>query len=192
MPGRTLAGVVLAGALVALVGTRDAADAPSPARAAAATKSVGCANRSIANFPGAYRNARNLVVGPLALVGARAMADEPEDSLRKIGWSKHPLLLRAGRRVVVRIGATARAHARLVYGSHREGEPELQDLPSAIRFTACRRGQRSGSRSDGRPVTFWSGGFEFGEKIPLCVPLRIVVDGGKPRRRTVSLGAGKC
>ena len=49
-----------------------------------------CSHQSSASFPGAYTSARNLVLGPLVLVGGRAYSS-PE-TVREFGGQKYPAL----------------------------------------------------------------------------------------------------
>jgi hypothetical protein len=75
---------------------------------------VDCARRSEANFPGAFAKPRNLVVGPLALVGA---GDPTSASVvREFGGNKFPLLVKAGHIVTVRLPRAVRSFAGLAYG----------------------------------------------------------------------------
>src|SRR5438093_13103888 len=55
---------------------------------------VGCSERSEADFPGAFSDPHNLVVGPLALV--RGAEPTTASTIRRFGGQKFPLLLRAG------------------------------------------------------------------------------------------------
>jgi len=142
---------------------------------------VGCSEQSSARFPGAYADRRNLVAGPLALVGGATFTDAA--TARRFGGNKYPLLLRPGRTVTVALARTARANAGLSYGSHEDGDGD--DSRDAITFTACSE-RRSGSRADGR-VTFWSGFVTVRE--PACVPLDVHLDGeASPRRVRIELG----
>jgi hypothetical protein len=139
-----------------------------------------CATRSMAEFPGAFTQRRNLVVGPLAMMGGAAFTT-PE-TVREFGGNKFPLLVRNGHRVTVELG---RGAARLGYGPLPQGKVETADGHRAVAFIACRTG--SGSEADGEPVTFWSG-FLLADK-PQCVRLRVWVDREPaPRRAAVPLG----
>lgn len=136
---------------------------------------VGCDRQSGAGFPGAYSSRRNLVVGPLSLIGAAAFTDEA--TVREHGGNKFPLLVRAGHTVTVSVPERHRASASLNHGLRSLGR-------HTITFTAC-SARRSQSRADG-PVTFWSG-FVL-TTVPSCVPLDVWVD-REPRRRVgVALG----
>src|SRR6266540_1621337 len=53
-----------------------------------------CATQSGANFPGAFTRPRNLVVGPLALMGAGGTPHFVWDSTGKEGFQKFPLLVK--------------------------------------------------------------------------------------------------
>jgi hypothetical protein len=152
---------------------------------------VGCAMRSMANFPGGFTSPRNLVVGPLALQGAGEPT--PPSVVREFGGNKFPLLVRAGHSVILRVTGEARKVAGFAYaGLGRrplpQGEVRLRNTADEMRFAACRSDQSSGSRADGEPVTFWSGGVIAAR--PVCVPLEVYVDGDpSPRRAAIELGA---
>src|SRR3954447_24031045 len=64
-----------------------------------------CSTRSEANFAGAFTSRRNLVVGPLVLVGG-AYTDAA--TVRKFGGNKFPLLVRAGHVVTLQLASSAR------------------------------------------------------------------------------------
>ena len=169
-------------ALVVIVPAAAATAAEAP-RGALAT----CATRSEAEFPGGFTNRQNLVVGPLALTGA---AGTP-------GWSatfhgnKFPLLVKAGHRVTLALSTRTRKFAGLAYGPLPQGDVRVRDAHRVVTFVACRSDEPSGSTSDGRPVTFWSGGVL--STSPRCVPLLIWIDRAKsPRRVVIRLGVTRC
>jgi hypothetical protein len=154
---------------------------------------LGCSERSEADFPGAFFDPHNLVVGPLALVGG---ADStPAGVVRRFGGQKFPLLVRAGHTVTVQISPTVQRSSGLAYGPlgqrgvsrHAPYHTVTRDTPRTITFVACRRPNvRSGSSADGA-VTFWSG-FVL-TRAPKCVPLEVHVDDEPSLRRVaVSLG----
>jgi hypothetical protein len=146
----------------------------------------------MASFPGGFTSRRNVVVGPLALQGAGAPT--PASVVREFGGNKFPLLVKAGRRVTVRITGRARRYAGLAYGGLGkrplpEGQIRLRDTAREMTFVACQG--PSGSDADGEPVTFWSGSVVA--ERPLCVPLDVFVDGDpSPRRAVVDLGGRNC
>jgi hypothetical protein len=142
-----------------------------------------CSRQSGANFPAAFADPDNLVVGPLVLVGGGAYTDPA--TVREFGGNKFPLLVRAGHTASIVIAADARPFARLGYGPLPQGETKLRDAYVSATFIACRPG-RSDSSADGEEVTFWSG-FVLARR-PLCVPLDISVDGTPPRRVGLALG----
>ena len=149
-----------------------------------------CATQSGANFPGAFRNPRNLIVGPLALVGAGGRPLFVWSSTGKEGFQKFPLLIRENHRVTVELSPRTRRGAGLAYGPLPQGEVHLRDTHRVVTFIACRTG-RSMSRADGRPVTFWSGAVQA--RSPRCVPLLIWVDRqSSPRRAVIRLGVRSC
>jgi hypothetical protein len=177
----TVAAAVAAALLLSVASgsqARPAAPAASPVLAGAGR--VGCSQQSSARFPGAYRSRRNLVVGPLAMIGGSVFTDGA--TVREFGGNKFPLLVRAGHKVIVSIPAPARATAALSYGAHADGDTDPQHT---IVFTAC-SARRSGSRADGR-VTFWSGFVTT--SAPICVPLDVYVDGAATAKRArIALG----
>jgi len=134
-----------------------------------------CATRSLAWFPGAYRDDENLVVGPLALVGAGTMTSAR--TIASVGGNKFPALLRPGHTVTLRIAASARGIAALGYGPLPQGEITLGDAHDTVTFEACPH----------RRVTFWSGAVVTPE--PACVPLDVYIDGGStPTRVLLEMG----
>jgi len=195
-----LAAAATAGALVPIL------PAASPAPAARTTWSTGrprgvvvdCTTRSEANFPGAFTDRRNLVVGPLVLIGGGEPT--PEDVVRELGGNKFPLLVKAGHTVTVRLPPSARRFAGLAYGPQPQGKTRLRNTHRAITFVACARGEPSatyqpdgpsGSSADGVAVTFWSG-FVLTRR-PACLPLDVRVRGEPTARRAVlNLGERRC
>jgi hypothetical protein len=152
-----------------------------------------CATRSEAKFPGAFTSPRNLVVGPLALIGG---ADTDSSTVRKFRGNKFPLLVKAGHTVTVRLAQPGRNVAGLAYGPLPQGETKLRDAYRSVTFVACRPGRAprrynpngpSGSHADGAAITFWSG-FVL-TRAPACIPLDVYVDDAPaPRRVGLPLG----
>jgi hypothetical protein len=148
-----------------------------------------CATQSSAGFPGAYTSSHNLVVGPLAIIGAGGMAPFVWDRDKAEGFNKFPVLVGQGHRVTLELSRKTRRGAGLGYGPLRQGENHLSDTHRVVTFVACRHD--SGSTADGRPVTFWSGGIIA--RSPRCVPLFIWVDRRlTPRRAVIHFGVRKC
>ena len=139
-----------------------------------------CSTRSEASFPGAFSDPDNVVVGPLALVGA---SHTPPETVREFGGDKFPALVRAGHRVTVELSRATRRVAGLGYGPRPQGvELSPRDGHRVVTFVACRRGS---------PVTFWSG-FVL-TRSPRCVPIRVWVDGERsPRHTTLRMGVRRC
>ena len=150
-----------------------------------------CATQSGADFPGAFTSPGNLVVGPLALIGAGGTPNAVSNSTGTEVFQKFPLLVRNGHRVTVALSPRTRRGAGLAYGPLPQGETFLRDTHRVVTFIACGRGQGSGSSADGRPVTFWSGSVLA--RSPRCVPLRVWVDAeASPRRAVIRLGVRRC
>jgi hypothetical protein len=143
-----------------------------------------CSTRSQAGFPGAFTDRRNLVVGPLAMMGAgkRKVHFFPEFG-SDAGGQKFQLLVRDGHRVAVELSRRTRRDVGLAYGPLGGGQVGLADAHRVVKFIACQRG--------GRRVTFWSGGVLA--RSPQCVPLRIFVDGASAARvAVIHLGVRRC
>ena len=150
-----------------------------------------CSTRSSAPFPRAFTNPRNLVVGPLAFIGAGGTPTAVSNSTGTEVFQKFPLLVRNGHRVTVELSPSTRRDAGLAYGPLPQGETLLRDTHRVVTFIACRHGQRSGSSADGRPVTFWSGSVLA--RSPRCVRLLVWVDAERsPRRAVIRLGVPNC
>jgi hypothetical protein len=171
---------------------------PAPPRPSAKTRFGGaredCSTRSEANFPGAFTDARNLVVGPLVITGGTYTDAE---TVHKFGGNKFAVLVKAGHVVTVRLADRAPSFAGLAYGPMPQGETRLRDTYRSVTFVTCRPGKParhydpvhgpSGSSADGTPVTFWMG-FVLTRK-PVCLPLEIYVDDERsPRRAGLGLG----
>lgn len=151
-----------------------------------------CSTRSEASFPGAFTARRNLVVGPMAMIGAgRERVYFFPDFASDAGGQKFQLLVRNGHRVTMELSRHTRQGAGLAYGPLPGGETSLADTHRVVKFIGCRRRAPSGSSADGRPVTFWSGGVVA--RSPRCVPLRVFLDGTSAARRAViHLGVRHC
>jgi hypothetical protein len=144
-------------------------------------------------LPGAFTDRRNLVAGPLVLVGG---ASTDASTVREFGGNKFPLLVKAGHTVTVQLAPRARRIAGLAYGPLPQREVKLPDTYQAVTFAACRPGRPSrryrpdgpsGSFADGVAVTFWSG-FVLA-RAPTCVGLDVYVDDERsPRRVGLALG----
>ena len=155
----------------------------APRRVAEKPHVAGCAHQSIASFPGAFTSAGNLVVGPLALIGA----GEPTTpaTVREFGGNKFPAVVRAGRTVTVEVRGRRASlfyaeHGGVLTGTH------VADGDGAVTFRSCGR-RRAESDADGDPVTFWSGFVLVAE--PMCVRLRVWVGEARaPRRAGIPIG----
>lgn len=145
-----------------------------------------CSTRSEAEFGGAFDDPANLVAGPFALVGAALPTSA--GVLESHGGQKHPVLVRAGHKVTVRVPKGTQGHVSLGYGSLPQGNVGYTDGHAAVTFVACGPDEESGSSvGPGEPVTFWSG-FVFASK-PSCAPLDVYVDDEpEPYRLDTPLG----
>jgi hypothetical protein len=144
-----------------------------------------CRHQSSAGFP---KSARNLVVGPLVLVGAREYSS-PE-LIAKFGGQKYPAVVVAGHRVTVELSRSVRRSTSLLYADDHwrlpDGPRTVRDGHRVVGFRACST-RRAGSSYDGHEATFWSG-FVL-TTVPRCLKLRIWVDDERtPRRARIPLG----
>jgi hypothetical protein len=194
------AAVLVSGTATAVVAVAllSAGGSDKPPRRAAHAKGVivDCARRSEAQFPAAFREPRNLVVGPLVLIDA---AYTPPSTIREFGGNKFPLLVKAGHTVTVRVRRRSAGLAYAGLGRRRlpDGEVRLQDTADTMTFVACRPGKPpqtyqadgpSSSYADREQVTFWSG-FVL-TRVASCVPLDVYVD-DEPSARRVGLSLGR-
>lgn len=173
---------------VAAVSTSATAPTARSGLAAAPGAAVAdCSMRSGARFPGAFTRPSNLVLGPLAIIGA---GGTPLFS-PVFGGNKFPLLVRAGHRVTIALSGATRKVAALAYGPLPQGQVDVRDAHRIVTFVACPRGALSGSSADGLSVTFWSGGILA--TSARCVPLQIWIDGAaEPRHVVIHLGMRDC
>jgi hypothetical protein len=204
MGNMKVATAVFVAAAAALLACGGSAESPAPeaaVRATAGKTAQGeasrrprgvvehCATRSEGNFPGAFAERDNLVVGPLVLVGATYT---PRSTVREFGGDKFMALVRAGHRVTVALSRRTRRVAGLGYGPLPEGvELSHRDGHRVVTFSSCGPGERSGSTVEGQPVTFWSGFILTSS--PRCVPLAVWVDDEPaPRPTTLRMGVRRC
>jgi hypothetical protein len=185
--GAAAAGVAIVVTLLAASGSEPgpAAKPPPNPRTQPGAVQTGCAQQSGADFPGAYADRRNLVVGPLALIGGATFTDAA--TARRFGGNKFPLLVRAGHSVTVSVPASARRTVSLGYGPLQQGRTlGRRDGHHTVTFVACSPDRVAASHSDG-PVTFWSGFVMV--SAPSCAPLEVYVDDDRnPRRVKIELG----
>jgi len=165
----------------AVLGGSAVAASPHRPQGAPAT----CRYQSSARFP---KSARNLVVGPLVLVGAREYSS-PE-LIAELGGQKYPALVLAGHRVTVELSRSVRRSTSLLYADDHwrlpDGPRTVRDGHRVVEFRAC-SSDRAGSSYNGRKATFWSG-FVL-TTVPRCLGLRIWVDDQRtPRRARIPLG----
>lgn len=146
-----------------------------------------CAKQSGASFPGAFTSSGNLVVGPLAMIGAGRYT--PRATVEEFGGNKFPVLVRAGHTVTVALSRRANRSASLFYAIGEGGaltETRVGDGRRVVTFRAC-TAPKAQSDADGEPVTFWSGFVVVSR--PMCVRLKVWIDDlPRPRRSRIALG----
>jgi hypothetical protein len=168
-----LALMTVAGA-VAVAATRRPEGAPAT-----------CSHQSSAGF---RESAHDLVVGPLALVGARDYSSPAV--IAQFGGQKYPAVVLAGHRVTVELSRRVKRSTSLGYADDHlqraDGSRKVRDGHRVVAFRAC-SSDRSGSSYDGRDATFWSG-FVLTTR-PQCLSLRVWVDDQRaPRHARIPLG----
>ena len=173
-------------AALAAVGLAGATAGGAPPRKG--VKTATCRQQAGAAFPHAFTNQDNVIVGPFAFSGLRRASKENPDAINFHGGWKSPALLRVRHRAVVTIDKGARSYARLNYTHSARG---FRSQPHTTRFIACASGQEAISNADGKPITFWSGSFVL-KQAPACVGIKIKVDRGHPRHRTIAIGQASC
>lgn len=191
----TIVGMVTAGSIWAeslefsegATGTAMASTALAQARERPRGPVLDCSRQSgLGGAPsGTFTSRRNLIVGPLAMLGAAAI---PASS----GFgNKFPVVVKGGHRVTVEVSRAARPGAGLIYGQGNF-TGRLRDGYRVLTFIACRRGEMSrGSGTTAWPMSFWAGGLRA--RSPRCVPLFFWVDDEpKPRRAVIYLGLRAC
>jgi hypothetical protein len=142
-----------------------------------------CRHQSSAAF---RKSSRDLVVGPLVLVGAREYSS-PE-VIAQFGGQKYPAVLLGGHRATVQLSRRVRRSTSLLYANWElpDGERTVADGHRVVNFRACATGHGASSY-DGRKATFWSG-FVL-TTVPRCLNLRVWVDGRRtPRHVRIPLG----
>ncbi len=185
-----LATAAVATAAAAVAGAPVLADIALPPKHSG-TAVESCATQSGAEFPHAFTSRRNLVVGPLSLIGAGGSPAFVWNSRGTEGFQTFPLLVREGHRVKLELSPKIHGGAGFAYGPLPQGETYLRDTYRVVTFVACKRKQHSSSSADGQPVTFWSGSVLA--RSPRCVPLLVWVDGERvPRRALIRLGVPRC
>jgi hypothetical protein len=165
--------------------------ASGPAAGAPGGSTENCRTRSEATFGKPFGDPRNLVVGPLVLVGGSEFT--PASVVRSVNGQKYPVLVRAGHRVTLAVPDEARASAGLGYGRLPQGEITLDEAHKVVTFTACPANEPaySGVTKTVGATTFWSGAVVVDE--PRCVPLDVYVDDEPtPRRVVLELGVRPC
>jgi hypothetical protein len=150
-----------------------------------------CSSRSEADFGRPFEDPRNLVVGPLVIVGGAEFT--PPSVVRSVKGQKYPVLVRADHRVRIAVPQEARSFAGLGYGPLPQGEITLKEAHEAVTFIACPASKPSYSQplKTVGATTFWSGFVVAHE--PHCVPLDVYVDNDPaPRRIVLELGVRPC
>jgi hypothetical protein len=143
-----------------------------------------CRHQSSFDF---RKSARDRVVGPLVLVGAREYTTA--ETVATFGGQKYPAVVLAGHRVTIELPRAVRRTSLLYADDHwskGDGERTVADGHRVVAFRSC-TSNRAGSSYDGRDATFWSGFILT--TMPRCLKLRVWVDDEpRPRHARIPLG----
>jgi hypothetical protein len=167
------------------VRTREQQNVPvsdAAARGASASPVIACAARvepSVARFD----PNRDVVRGPFALVTIkrelpRLSGASYRPSAGRLPVVKLPVGLRAGHRATLRVPATQRAHAALMFRRATRNADRTQDGDRAVTFSPCPPDTPAFSGGTVGRVTGWAGALML--TGPRCIRLKLRVDG---RRR---------
>jgi hypothetical protein len=156
------------------------ADEPSRStRRAASVVKVSCDAGGIGT--GAVVRTRDVVIGPLVLLGARRTTWHRPDAFNDHGY-KVPVTLPEGVTATLSVPKTLRGRVGLVF-SHQTQDRVSRDGPraadSAVRFSACQPNGEQGR-------TGWPGGLAIDR--PRCAKLVVKVAGEPAVSRRVPLG----
>jgi hypothetical protein len=125
--------------------------------------------------------ARDVVVGPLVLIGARRTPSHRPDAFDRQGY-KIPVTLPEGMTATLTVPESLRGRVGLVFSLRAQDavlDSGTRGADSAVRFSAC--------EPDGAPGrSGWGGGFVVDR--PRCATLLVEVPGEAPERRRVPLG----
>ncbi|MBA2643875.1 MAG: hypothetical protein H0U80_00335 [Solirubrobacterales bacterium] len=123
----------------------------------------------------------DVVLGPLVLLGGRRWAETRPNGFNGHGY-KIPVTLLEGVRATLSVPSNMRGRVGLVFSLPAQDRVErwgMRGADTAVRFTACSRGEKSGR-------TGWPGGLIVDR--PRCVALAVKVAGRPSVRRRVPLG----
>jgi hypothetical protein len=137
-----------------------------------------------------FKLPQNLVVGPLAVLGARPMLGFWNPYEKRYGGNKLLVLVEGGHRVTLELPEQTRQDARF------DGFGRSRDTARVVTFRACSsegkptRASLYFPRTDW-PVSGWVGALKA--RAAGCVPLRVWVDDEpSPRRTVIPLGVRNC
>lgn len=177
--GAALVAVALAAVVVAVV--MNGSDGLSPPSDAQATPPAQAPCDPIADATTKIAPTRDVVVGPLVLIGARRTPSRRPDAFDRQGY-KIPVTLPEGMTATLTVPESLRGRVGLVFSLRAQDavlDSGMRGADSAVRFSAC--------EPDGAPGrSGWGGGFVVDR--PRCATLLVEVPGEAPERRRVPLG----
>lgn len=172
------------------------ADHPSPTSSAAHAKRavappvVGCAARVEPSVEG-FDGRRDVIRGPFAFVTlARDIPALSRASYRprhgRLAGVKLPVGLRAGHRATLRVKASQRHDAALLYRGRTRNANRIQDGDRAVTFKPCQPDEPGFSGGTVGPLTGWAGSLIV--TGPRCIRLEVYVDGRRHSDVRLPLG----
>jgi hypothetical protein len=142
----------------------------------------------------------SILAGPLVFYYADQFAGQSApDFAPRPGGSRYYsgqkllILVRRGAVATVVVPEAARRNAGLLFdpaGWNDRNADRVEDADSAVRFRACKEGERAPVGGPPNAMTQFNGGFVVAGAR--CVPLEVVVRGQGTIRVSLSFGAGRC
>jgi hypothetical protein len=135
---------------------------------------------------------RDVIRGHFALVTIKRELPRPSGASYRPNAGRLPVVkipvgLRAGHRATLRVSATQRVHAALLFRRETQNADRIQDGDRAVRFSPCPPGTRAFSGGTVGRITGWAGALML--TGPRCIRLKLRVDGR--RRPDIRLPLGR-
>src|SRR3954468_15042360 len=135
---------------------------------------------------------RDMVRGPFALVTIKRELPRLSGASYRPGAGRLPVVklpvgLRAGHRATLRVPASQRAHAALIFRQQTRNANRIQDGDRAVAFSPCPPYTPAFSGGTVGRITGWAGALTLSG--PRCIRLRVRVDGR--RRPDIRLPLGR-
>ncbi len=117
-----------------------------------------CGHQSIATSV-RFGGPQAAVLGPMSLPAGRTYANTDITAETRPEWLKTGAAVLRGHTVTMKIAQTPPRTTGFIGMPETEGGTALAGSKARVTLTACGPHQRTSKATDGRAVTFWSGGF---------------------------------